>query len=106
MKQVCLITLVVILIISALIAGLFLIKQHTPLSYSNKIGVCMHLSDFDFQMEAAMVDLGIIWVRIDWIMEEMGPFMERMSNDGLEVLAIIDHNTLNQQNFTLQDWQR
>ena len=35
----------------------------------------------------------------------MGPFMERMSNDGIEVLAIIDHNTLNQQNFTLHDWQ-
>lgn len=35
----------------------------------------------------------------------MGFFMERMSNDGIEVLAIIDHNTLNQQNFTLKDWQ-
>jgi hypothetical protein len=65
----------------------------------------MHISDFNSQTEAAMVDLGVRWVRIDWITGEMGPFMERMSNDGIEVLAIINHNTLNQQNFTLQNWQ-
>jgi len=100
MKQVRLIALALILLISALIAGSFLIKPHAPLSYSNKIGVCMHLSDFDSQTEAAMVDLGIKWVRIDWIMGEMGPFLERMSNDEIGVLAIIDHNTLNQQDFT------
>ena len=70
-----------------------------------KIGVCLHLADFDLQTEAAMVDLGVRWVRIDWIIGEMGPFMERMAADRIEVLAIIDHNTLNQQNFTLQDWQ-
>jgi hypothetical protein len=103
MKHVRLIGLAVVLIISALIAGSFLIKSFTPLSYAGKIGVCMHLSDFDSQTEAAMLDLGVRWVRIDWIIGEMGPFMERMAADKIEVLAIIDHNTMNQQNFTLQD---
>jgi hypothetical protein len=102
MKRVRLIALTVILVILTLIAGSLLIKPHAD---SSKIGVCMHLSDFDSQTEAAMVDLGVRWVRIDWIIGEMGPFMERMSNDGIAVLAIIDHNTMNQQNFTLQDWQ-
>ena len=105
MKRVRLIALAVILVISTLIAGSLLIKPHTPLAYSSKIGVCIHLSDFDSKTEAAMVDLGVRWVRIDWIIGEMGPFIERMSNDGIEVLAIIDHNAMNQQNYTLQDWQ-
>jgi hypothetical protein len=63
MKQVFLIALAVILMISALIAGSFLIKLHD----SNTIGICMHLSDFNSRTESAMVDLGIKWVRIDWI---------------------------------------
>jgi hypothetical protein len=95
--------LLVLFIILTLIFGSFLIKPHA--TYVNKIGVCMHLSDFNPQTEAVMVDLGVRWVRIDWIIGEMGPLMEKMSNDGIEVLAIIDHNTMNQQNFTLQDWQ-
>ena len=105
MKHVRLIGLGVILIISTLIAGSFLIKSPAPLSYEGKIGVCLHLSDFDSQTESAMLDLGVRWVRIDWIRGEMCSFMERMAADKIEVLAIIDHNTLNQQNFTLQDWQ-
>jgi hypothetical protein len=105
MKRTRLIALAVLLIISTLIAGLFLIKPFASLDHKNKFGVCIHLSDFDSQTEAAIVDLGVRWVRIDWVIGEMGNFMERMSNDGIHVLAIIDHNTLNQQNFTLPDWQ-
>jgi hypothetical protein len=97
--------LVVILIISALFAASLFIRSSPHLSHAEKIGVCMHLSDFSFQTEVALVDLGVRWVRIDWVIGEMGPFMERMSADGIEVLAIIDHNTFNQENFTLQDWQ-
>ena len=95
MKRVRLIALAVLLVISTLIAGSFLIKPPASLDRSNKFGVCIHLSDFDSQTEAAMVDLGVKWVRIDWIIGEMGNFMDRMSNDGIKVLAIIDHNTLN-----------
>ena len=105
MKRVRLIALAVILIISTLIVGSFLIKPHDPLSPTEKIGVCMHLADFNLQTESAMIDLGVRWVRIDWIIGEMGPFMERMAADRIAVLAIIDHNTMNQLNFTLQDWQ-
>ena len=102
MKRIYLIALVAILIISTLFAGILLIK---PPDLAENIGVCMHLSDFDAQTESATVDLGVRWVRIDWIIGEMGYFMDRMEADNISVLAIIDHNTLNQQNFTLQDWQ-
>jgi hypothetical protein len=105
MKRVSLIALTIILVILTFIACSLLIKPYAPLADSSKIGVCMHLSDFDSQTEAVIVDLGVRWVRIDWIIGEMGPFMERMSKDGIKVLAIIDHNTMNQQNFTLLDWQ-
>lgn len=77
MRHVWLIGLAVILIIPTLVAGALLIKSHTPLSYAGKIGVCMHLSDFDSQTEAAMLDLGVRWVRIDWIIGEMDLFIER-----------------------------
>jgi hypothetical protein len=105
MRHFRLIGLAVILLISTFIAGALLIKSHTPLSYAGKIGVCMHLSDFDSQTEAVMLDLRVRWVRIDWIVGEIDLFIERMEADGIAVLAIIDHNTLNQQDLTLQDWQ-
>jgi hypothetical protein len=105
MKRICLIALIAILMLSTLFTCIFLINQHGSLSTAEKIGVSMHLSDFESQTESAMVDLRLRWVRIDWIIGEMGSFMERMAADRIAVLAIIDHNTLNQQNFTLQDWQ-
>jgi hypothetical protein len=105
MKRVRLIALAVLLIISTLVVGFLLIKPADPLHPADEFGVCIHLSDFDSQTEAAMVDLGIRWVRIDWNISGMSNFMERMWDDKIQVLAIIDHNTLNQQNFTLLDWQ-
>ena len=104
MRHISLIVLAVFLIIVTLVAGSFLIRPYSePSSNADKFGVCLQLSDFNAETEAAMVDLEAKWVRIDWIIGEMGQFLDRMSNDGINVLSIIDHNTMNHQAFTLED---
>ena len=65
----------------------------------------MYLSDFSPKQSLRWWICGLGGFGSHWIMGEMRSFMERMAADGIAVLAIIDHNTLNQQNFTLQDWQ-
>ena len=104
MRHIRWIVLAVFLIIVTLVAGSFLIRPSSePSSNADKFGVCLHLSDFNAETEAAMVDLEAKWVRIDWIIGEMGQLLDRMSNDGINVLAIIDHNTMNHQAFTLEE---
>lgn len=77
-----------------------------PKPSKESLGVCLHLSDFNDSTEAALVDLGVRWVRIDWEIGKMGYFMQEMDKNGINVLAIIDHVTMNWNPvFTLKDWQ-
>jgi hypothetical protein len=94
-------------VIVSAIVGSFLAKPAAQQSAPTKdsVGVSLHLSDFSDSMEAALADLGVRWVRIDWEIGRMAPFMQEMDNNGISALAIIDHVTMNWQNFTLADWQ-
>jgi hypothetical protein len=108
MKRIHLISIGVCLIVAAsAIVGSFLVKPSQPfVPTEDSFGVCLHLSDFNASTEAAMIDLGVRLVRIDWEIGKMGSFMQDMAKDGISVLAIVDHVTMNwSNNFALQDWQ-
>jgi O-glycosyl hydrolase len=77
------------------------IKSH------RQIGINIHLSDFEKNPQK-IVDLLLAsktkWVRTDWIIDHMTDFMNAMKSNGINVLAIIDNNTL-QTSFTLPEWK-
>jgi hypothetical protein len=73
---------------------------------SPEIDVCIHLNSFNNPMTivADMKGLGVSWVRIDWIPGQMSDFMQAMRTNNISVLAIIDINTLGNNNFTITQW--
>ena len=68
-------------------------------------GVCVHLEQYDNDTIGLLVSLNVRWVRIDWIPNEMDNFVTVMKANGIKILSILDHNTMDQQNFTLLQWQ-
>ena len=67
-----------------------------------EIDVCMHLGSFTNATAIDLEDLGVKWVRIDWIPgKNMTDFMETMHSNNISVLAIIDINSID---FPLNEW--
>jgi hypothetical protein len=63
-------------------------------SKNHEVNVCMHLGSFSNATIKDMRDLGVTWVRIDWIPNEMADFMQTMHANNISVLAIIDINSM------------
>ncbi|XES76982.1 MAG: glycoside hydrolase family 99-like domain-containing protein [Candidatus Bathyarchaeia archaeon] len=77
-------------------------------SASFEAEVCMHITSFNnaTTVVADLVDLGVKWVRIDWVAEQkMVDFMQTMHANNISVLAIIDSNTLENQPVNMSTWE-
>ncbi len=69
-------------------------------------GVCIHLNQYDNNTIRLLDNLNVKWVRIDWIPNEMDSFVNMVKTNDVKILAILDHNTMRQQDFTLLQWQK
>ncbi len=87
----------------------YLLTQPSPSSGVTEYGVCLHLYQFDNFTATQLNQLNSKWVRIDWIPNQMDNFVNVMKANGIKILAILDHNTMNNTvppnlNFTLPQW--
>ncbi len=75
-------------------------------SANYEFDVCMHIGSFTNTTVNDLKNLGAQWVRIDWIPnnETMGNFMKAMHDNNINVLAIIDANTVENKRFTMAQW--
>ena len=74
---------------------------------NNEVNVCLHLSDYDNETVSHLRDLKISWVRTDWLVtadNSMTIYSQTLQDNSINLLAIIDTNTFNNQNFTLKQW--
>ena len=80
------------------------IKIETP-----EFGVCLHLYQFDNKTTDLLKQINSTWIRIDWIPNQMDTVVNAMEANGIKILAILDHNTMNfadppNPNFSLAQW--
>jgi hypothetical protein len=52
-----------------------------------------------------LTEIHATWVRIDWIPNRMDSFVESMKVINVKILAILNHNTMFQKSFTLDQWR-
>lgn len=74
-----------------------------------EINVCLHLSDYNNETISFLIDLGVSWVRTDWIKtsdNSMRDYSQNLQDNNISLLAIIDANTFNNENFTLTEWNK
>jgi hypothetical protein len=74
----------------------------------NEVDVCLHLSDYDCSTISFLNELGIRWVRTDWLITAdnlMKDYSQDLQNNNINLLAIIDINTFDQKTPTLEEWK-
>ena len=72
-----------------------------------EVNLCLHISDYNNETLFYLKDLNVKWVRTDWVTAPnnlMVEYANTLEENSINLLAIIDTNTFNQQNFTLQEW--
>lgn len=95
---------IILLLIIALYVGTFE-TQDIGLTGETEYGVCLHLHQFNSSTTIQLIkQINASWIRIDWIPNQMDEFMETMKGNNISILAILDHNTMNQSEFTRIQW--
>ena len=91
-----------------LIVGIFIIAYlYSPQPVVNEVNVCLHLSDYGCSTVSYLKELGVGWVRTDWLVtadSSMRDYSQNLQNSNINLLAIIDINTFNQ-TPTLKQWE-
>lgn len=81
-----------------LIVGIFVIAySFSPKSVENEVNVCLHLSDYGCSTISYLIELGVKWVRTDWLVTDdssMRDYSQNLQNNNINLLSIIDINTL------------
>ncbi len=84
-----------------------------PVVQSNKTipeyGVCLHIDQFDPLVTIEQLKkINSSWVRIDWDTNSINYSIESalttLKDNGVKILAILDHKTMNYSDFTLSQW--
>jgi hypothetical protein len=91
-----------------LIVGIFVIAySYSPEPVVNEVNVCLHLSDYGCSTISYLTELGVKWVRTDWLITSDGSlryYSQNLENNNINLLSIIDINTFNQ-TPTLKQWE-
>lgn len=104
-KQLILFSASIILLLIIAYVGTFE-TQDVSLTRRTEYGVCLHLHQFKSSTTIQLIkQVNATWIRIDWIPNQMDEFMEKMKDNNISILAILDHNTMNQSEFTRIQWQ-
>ncbi len=98
------------IVVFLLVAGSYFGTLNTPSANAEiELGVCLHLYQFDTNTIELLEQINSRWVRIDWIPNQMDNVVNAMEANGIKILAILDHNTMNfadppNLNFSLSQW--
>jgi hypothetical protein len=97
-----------LLILTTLTAYFFLAKPFNQEETSNiEVNVCLHIWDYSNESISYLKDLNVKWVRTDWVLTSdnlMSDYASTIDENFINLLAIIDINTFDQQNPTLVEW--
>lgn len=99
------------IIVSLLIAGFYIgtfIISNTSSNGKTEYGVCIHIYQFNSSTTIQLMNqINATWVRIDWMPEHenMSEFVQTIKDNDLSILAILDHNTMRNRDFTRLQWQ-
>jgi len=97
--------LVLIVGISVISYSVFL-KPAENEPIENEVGVCLHLSDYGCSTVSHLTEIGVKWVRTDWVLTDdnlMGSYSQDLQEHGFNLLAILNMSTFGDQ-VDLGEW--
>ena len=96
------VVVLVIIFLSSPNCGFFV-----PEPAEEEVNVCLHLSDYGYSTISQLKELGVRWVRTDWLVtgdNSMSDYSQRLQDNNINLLSIIDINTFNQ-TPSLEQWE-
>jgi hypothetical protein len=103
-KAIWIIVALILLLIIILLTYLYY-----PRPVKNEVNVCLHLPDYGCSTISYLTELGVEWVRTDWLVtddDSMRDYSQKLQDNNISLLAIIDINTFSQTTPTLEEWKR
>ena len=90
-----------------LIVGIFIIAYlYSPQPIEKEVNVCLHLSDYGCSTVSYLKELGIGWVRTDWLVtadSSMKDYSQNLQNNDINLLAIVNMSKFGDQ-IDLEEW--
>ena len=79
-----------------------------PNPAENEVNVCLHLSDYGCSTISCLKELGVGWVRTDWVLtadDSMGDYSQRLEDNNINLLAIVNMSKFGSE-ISLEDWYK
>jgi hypothetical protein len=96
-----------LVIVLLLIIAIFILSySYYPQTAENGVGVCLHLSDYGCSTISHLIDLGVDWVRTDWLItadNSMSDYSQNLQDNNINLLAILNMSVFGNQ-IDLKDW--
>jgi len=96
-----------LLIVLLLIIAVFILSySYYPQPDENGVNVCLHLSDYGCSTISHLTELGVKWVRTDWLMtsdNSMRDYSQNLQDSNINLLAILNMSVFGDQ-ISLKDW--
>ena len=92
-------------LILLLITSLLTYSYYHPRPAENDVGVCLHLSDYGCSTIYYLTELGVKWVRTDWLLANdytMRDYSQNLQDNSINLLAIVNMSTFDQ--IDLEEW--
>jgi hypothetical protein len=96
-----------------LAVGLILVVVVSVVAYSyflkpveNEVNVCLHLSDYGCSTISHLSELGVRWVRTDWVVDDdnsMKDYSQRLQDNNINLLAIVNMSKFGEK-IDLGEW--
>jgi exo-beta-1,3-glucanase (GH17 family) len=96
-----------LLIVLLLVIGIFILSySYYPRPDEKGVNVCLHLSDCGCSTISYLTELGVKWVRTDWVITDdssMRDYSQSLQNNNINLLAIVNMSTFGDQ-ISLKEW--
>lgn len=94
-------------ILILLIGILIVAYSYYPRPGENEVNVCLHLSDYGCSTISHLVELGVGWVRTDWVVtndSSMRDYSQSLEDNNINLLAILNMSKFGNQ-IDLEEWK-
>ena len=94
-------------ILILLIGILILAYSYYPRPAENEVNVCLHLSDYGCSTVSHLVELGVGWVRTDYLLNvsnSMSDYSQNLEDNNINLLAIVNMSKFGNQ-IDLEEWK-
>jgi hypothetical protein len=96
----------IVIVLILLVVTSLLMYSYYPKPTENEVNVCLHLSDYGCSTISYLTELGVEYVRTDWLLTDdnsMRDYSQKLQDNNINLLAIVNMSKFGNQ-INLEEW--